>query len=207
RLDIDVVGIRGCPEALARDARRRARVDVDELLGMRDGQRPEQHTVHDGEQGRVEADADRQRGDRDGREPRTLDQPAQREPNVGQKRLEHYNRRRGKGDTMIRRSAALLLTACTVLVIQAAPPPLTPDALLSYPFPDELIASPAGSAIAWTFNERGVRNIYAADAPEFRARRITTYNEDDGQELTNLAFTDDGETIVYVRGGDHGANW
>ena len=108
--------------------------------------------------------------------------------------------------SMIRRSAASLLFACTVLIGHAAPP-LTPDQILSYPFPDELIASPAGSTVAWTFNERGVRNIYAADAPEFRARRITTYKEDDGQELTNLAFSDDGKTIVYVRGGDHGANW
>src|SRR5262249_17539452 len=27
------------------------------------------------------------------------------------------------------------------------------------------------------------------------------------QELTNLAFSGDGKTIVYVRGGDHGSNW
>jgi dipeptidyl aminopeptidase/acylaminoacyl peptidase len=106
---------------------------------------------------------------------------------------------------MIRRAAVSLLFACTVLVGHAAS--LTPDQILSYPFPDELIASPAGSTVAWTFNERGVRNIYAADAPDFRARRITPYKDDDGQELTNLAFSDDGKTIVYVRGGDHGSNW
>jgi len=29
--------------------------------------------------------------------------------------------------------------------------------------------------------------------------------KDDGQELTNLSFAKDGRTIVYVRGGDHGA--
>src|SRR5437762_1970631 len=107
---------------------------------------------------------------------------------------------------MIRRSAVSLLFASTVLVGQAAPS-LTPEQILSYPFPDELIASPAGSTIAWTFNERGVRNIYASDAPAFHARRLTPYKEDDGQELTNVAFTDDGKTIVYVRGGDHGSNW
>ena len=107
---------------------------------------------------------------------------------------------------MIRRSAVSVLIACTVLVGHAAPS-LTPDKILAYPFPDELIAAPAGSSVAWTFNERGVRNIYAADAPDFRARRITPYKDDDGQELTNLAFSDDGKTIVYVRGGDHGSNW
>src|SRR5690349_7086822 len=107
---------------------------------------------------------------------------------------------------MIRRSAVSLLIACTILVGHAAPS-LTPDKILAYPFPDELIAAPAGSSVAWTFNERGVRNIYAADAPDFRSRRITPYKDDDGQELTNLAFSDDGKTIVYVRGGDHGSNW
>src|SRR5262252_8396033 len=108
---------------------------------------------------------------------------------------------------MIRRSILSLAAACTVCAAPTAAPSLSPDRILNYPFPDELVAAPAGSTIAWTFNERGVRNIYAADAPEFRARRITPYKDDDGQELTNLAFSDDGKTIVYVRGGDHGANW
>ena len=63
-----------------------------------------------------------------------------------------------------------------------------------------------GSTIAWTFNERGVRNIYVADGPAFEPRRLTPYREDDGQELTQLAFSRDGATIVYVRGGDHGSN-
>ena len=108
---------------------------------------------------------------------------------------------------MIRRLTVPLVVAFTMCVVLSAAPSLTPDTILGYPFPDELIASPAGSTIAWTFNERGVRNIYVADAPEFRARRVTPYKDDDGQELTNLAFSDEGKTIVYVRGGDHGSNW
>ena len=43
-------------------------------------------------------------------------------------------------------------------------------------------------------------------APGFVPRRLTPYTEDDGQELTHLSFSNDGETIVYVRGGDHGSN-
>src|SRR5262249_2160430 len=80
------------------------------------------------------------------------------------------------------------------------------DDILSMPQPDNLVASPAGSTIAWTFDERGPRNIYVADAPDFRARRLTSTTDDDGQELTQLAFSHDGRTIVYVRGGDHGSN-
>ena len=36
--------------------------------------------------------------------------------------------------------------------------PFTLDQLLSYPFPDNLVASPIGSTIAWVFNERGTQS-------------------------------------------------
>ena len=78
--------------------------------------------------------------------------------------------------------------------------------ILSLPAPENLTVAPVGPAIAWTFNERGVRNVYTAEAPAFKPRRVTAYDADDGQELTQLAFTPDGKTLVYVRGGDHGAN-
>jgi len=86
------------------------------------------------------------------------------------------------------------------------PPAFTVDQILGFPSPENLVASPVGSTIAWTFNERGVRNIYVADAPGFQPRRITPYGEDDGQELTQLSFSSDGTSVVYVRGGDHGSN-
>jgi len=105
------------------------------------------------------------------------------------------------------RCPAFVLLACAVIFVQPAASSISVDRILNYPFPDELVAAPVGATIAWTFNERGVRNIYAADGPEFKARRITPYTDDDGQELTSLSFSDDGRTIVYVRGGDHGANW
>ncbi|HEY7292366.1 MAG TPA: prolyl oligopeptidase family serine peptidase [Vicinamibacterales bacterium] len=83
----------------------------------------------------------------------------------------------------------------------------TIDQILDYPFPDHLVAARSGSLVAWTFAERGVRNIYVAEGPDFKARRVTPYQADDGQELTFLAFSNDAKRIVYVRGGDHGANW
>ena len=85
-------------------------------------------------------------------------------------------------------------------------PSLAVEQILGFPSPENLVASPAGSAVAWTFNERGVRNIYVAEGPDFTSRRITSYGEDDGQELTQLSFSHDRKTIVYVRGGDHGSN-
>ena len=78
------------------------------------------------------------------------------------------------------------------------------QSVLSYPFPSQLVASPNGSNIAWAANEQGKRNIYFAEAPAYKAVKITSYEEDDGQELTSLSISADGNWIVYVRGGDHG---
>jgi dipeptidyl aminopeptidase/acylaminoacyl peptidase len=103
----------------------------------------------------------------------------------------------------------LAATAICALSAQTTSPPgaFTLEQVLAYPFGDNLVASPKSSAIAWTVNERGVRNIYLSEGPAFEERRLTPYEHDDGQELTNLSFSPDGKTIVYVRGGDHGANW
>ena len=76
--------------------------------------------------------------------------------------------------------------------------------VLSYPFPSQLVASPVGSKIAWAANEQGKRNIYTAEAPDYKAVKITNFNEDDGQELTSLSISADGQWIVFVKGGDHG---
>ena len=85
-------------------------------------------------------------------------------------------------------------------------PSLTVDEILSFPFPENLVAAATPSRLAWTLNVRGVRNVYAADGPTFAPRQLTRYNSDDGQELTNLAFSGDGRELVYVRGGNHAAN-
>jgi len=77
----------------------------------------------------------------------------------------------------------------------------TLEQILSAPFPADLVASKTGSRIAWTLNERGQRNVWVAEGPDFKARRLTSYFEDDGQELSSLAFSTDGNTLVYTRGG------
>ena len=77
----------------------------------------------------------------------------------------------------------------------------------SYPFPNELATSAHGSRIAYAVNEQGRRNIWVADAPEYKSRQLTRYDRDDGQELTSVQISSDGQHVVYVRGGDHGSNW
>ncbi len=75
------------------------------------------------------------------------------------------------------------------------------EAIMSYAFPSDLVTSPTGDLVAWVFNWKGKRNIWIAQGPEYKARQLTQYSLDDGQELGDLAFNADGTIIVYVRGG------
>src|SRR5688572_11378603 len=110
--------------------------------------------------------------------------------------------------------AVLLVILCGVLVLPVAGLSPTSQAvsfsleqIKSYPFPNELTAASTGSRIAWAFNERGLRNIWVAEGPDFKPRRLTNYDTDDGQELTSLSISADGKYVVYVRGGEHGSNF
>ncbi len=46
--------------------------------------------------------------------------------------------------------------------------------------------------------------MWAAAAPDFAPRQVTSYSGDDGQDITTLAWSPDGRVVLYVRGG--GAN-
>jgi dipeptidyl aminopeptidase/acylaminoacyl peptidase len=78
--------------------------------------------------------------------------------------------------------------------------------VLSAPFPSDLIAARTKNRFAWVFNREGKRNIWiaepAATGTGFTARQVTKYSEDDGQDVGELVFTPDAESIVYTRGGD-----
>ncbi|HEX6630959.1 MAG TPA: prolyl oligopeptidase family serine peptidase, partial [Gemmatimonadaceae bacterium] len=125
------------------------------------------------------------------------------------------------------RRLALALAACTLAApvptrAQGGAPAIAPAAtatpaarraafsfaqVRSYPFPNELTASAGSDRIAWAFNEQGRRNVWVAAGPEWRARQLTHYAADDGQEITSLAVSRDGRRVVFVRGGEHGGNW
>ena len=81
----------------------------------------------------------------------------------------------------------------------------TIDQVLSAPFPTELKASPTGNKVAWVFNQQGSRNIFVAEAPDFKPLKITNYEGDNGQEINSLTFTPDGNSIVFIRGGPNNA--
>jgi len=105
-----------------------------------------------------------------------------------------------------------VLASCFVLLntpgyAQQSGQNFTMEQVLGYPFPSGMTASPNGSVFAWILDERGVRNIWVAQGPDYQPRLLTRYSQDSGQELSNLSFSHDGKYLVYVRGGDHDANW
>ena len=109
--------------------------------------------------------------------------------------------------TSIKIRPLILTLICVAIAPIINAQSFTMEQIKSYPFPNELTAAGTGSRIAWAFNERGLRNVWVAEGPDFKARRLTNYTVDDGQELTSLAISDDGKYVVYVRGGDHGSNF
>ncbi|MCX7637643.1 MAG: prolyl oligopeptidase family serine peptidase [Cyclobacteriaceae bacterium] len=78
---------------------------------------------------------------------------------------------------------------------------VTIENLLNVPFPTSLTASSDGKRIAWVFNDQGRRNIYIADAPDFVPKKITSYSEDDGQEISAVQFLPDNNRLIFIRGG------
>jgi dipeptidyl aminopeptidase/acylaminoacyl peptidase len=76
----------------------------------------------------------------------------------------------------------------------------TLEQVMSAPFPANLTASKTGGRLAWTLDQQGRRNIWVAEAPEFHVRQLTKYDSDEGQPLSELHFSLDGNTLVFVRG-------
>jgi dipeptidyl-peptidase-4 len=78
------------------------------------------------------------------------------------------------------------------------------DSYIAPGYPYELVAAKRADRIAWLSFERGQRNVYTAAPPAFTPIRLSRWLEDDGIDLTSLRISDDGATVVFVRG--HGPN-
>ena len=101
----------------------------------------------------------------------------------------------------MKRHALLSLVGLLILIPGAnAQKPFTLEQVMSASFPSNLTAAKKSNRIAWTLDQEGRRNIWAAEGPAFTAKQLTKYNDDDGQELSGLNFSADADTIVYVRG-------
>ena len=87
-----------------------------------------------------------------------------------------------------------------ILEAQSSPQPMTIEQITGAPFAQALATG--GGTVAWVHNTRGVRNVWVATGAELKSRQLTSYTQDDGQEIEEVAVSPDGKTIFYVRGGD-----
>lgn len=87
------------------------------------------------------------------------------------------------------------------LSLCAAAQQTTVESFISAPMAAGLVASPDGKQLAWIVNDRGRRNIYHRNASG-QVKMITAYDQDDGQDISQLTFSPDGTRLVFVRGGD-----
>ncbi|QKS02045.1 S9 family peptidase [Sphingomonas sp. CL5.1] len=105
---------------------------------------------------------------------------------------------------------ALLLAgfaALSVPRVAGAEAPSGLESFLSYTFVGELSAPEAGDRIAWMELHKGRRNIWLARAPDYAPRRLTDGTADDGQDLSELAFSPDGRVLAWVRGAVEHNSW
>src|SRR5690242_15264484 len=102
---------------------------------------------------------------------------------------------------------AAVVIAITTFAGTAAPqtPSFTIDAALSAPFPSGLTAAPSGVRLAWIFDAEGSRNIWVGEpnaSASFASRQLTRFAGDFGVEIEAPVWSFDGQTLVFVRGGE-----
>ena len=79
---------------------------------------------------------------------------------------------------------------------------------MSAGYPMGLVAAKTADRIAWLANDKGLRNVFTAAAPDFKAVRVTSFMKDDGVDTTQLAISDDGATVSFTRGHDtNSSDW
>ena len=105
------------------------------------------------------------------------------------------------------RMSAAVAAVLTVLVISAAAQTASSQQriplyqqFLSNPNPLELVAARKTDRIAWTAYEEGKRNAYTAVGPSFTPVRLTNFMKDDGIDISTIRISDDGSTVVFLRG-------
>src|SRR6202167_6333578 len=104
-----------------------------------------------------------------------------------------------------------ILTTLSVISIAAAAflskplasaPPKVPSyqQFLSPASPQEVVAAQKVDRVALVDYAEGKRNAYTAAAPLFAPVRLTNFLKDDGIMMSGIRISDDGSTVVFLRG-------
>src|ERR1051325_10480731 len=79
---------------------------------------------------------------------------------------------------------------------------------LSPGYPEDLASARHADRIAWNGFESGRRNVYTAAAPDFKARRLTSFPRDEGDVLSDVELSDDGSLVpLFLCGAARRKNW
>ena len=112
------------------------------------------------------------------------------------------------------RSSAVFVIAVFAALVAGAAGGRTADRpfsladVLSAPYPSNLVAAGNADRVAWIMNDRGARNVWTAAAPDFKPVDLTGYARDEVFEIDEVLLTDDGRTVVFVKGGSpNAAGW
>lgn len=84
---------------------------------------------------------------------------------------------------------AQLVTAQTML-----------EQIMSHPIESNFSSSKDGKNLAWIINDHGKRNIMVKTGTDL-PRMLTDFQQDDGQEISQLTFSPNGLKLLFVRGG------
>src|SRR5215831_12221529 len=117
---------------------------------------------------------------------------------------------RGSGGSMNRLACRVMVAVAGMAVLgmtatlagaQTRAAAFTLNDVMQAPFASDMLAAPTGAAVAWVFNAKGCSNIWVADLSHgAKARQITRYEEDDGFDIGELAWSPDTKSIAFTRG-------
>jgi len=99
---------------------------------------------------------------------------------------------------------ALVLLLATSIVGRSQAPAAPLEAFISIAGASEFTATKDGKTQAWVLMERGLRNIFIRR--DGKTSQLTAYHSDDGQEISGLTFSPDGNHVWYIRGGAPNTN-
>jgi hypothetical protein len=66
--------------------------------------------------------------------------------------------------------------------------PFTVEQVMRAPFASDLATAPGGAVVAWIVNDRGVRNVWVAEAPGWAGRRLTAYEKVSNSDYLALSW-------------------
>lgn len=99
-----------------------------------------------------------------------------------------------------------LMVVCIVIVFSTAGQALaegtfTLEQVLSPLYPRVLVSAKKADRLAWVFYSKGERNVWTAAAPDFKPVNLTGFARDEVFEIPKVYITNDGNTVVFIKGG------